>query len=150
MGRHRDHSCLATELTVCSKSTFPPKETLPGAILAVLNPYIEADRDIILVGHDTKQDIQYLASIGVDLLLVPSIRRTLDTQAIHQSWKDLDNVRGLSGVLGDLGLKWRNLHNAGNDAVYTLHALIGVAIEEKRQRKIEADGGEYKPELWTM
>lgn len=52
--------------------------------------------------------------------------------------------------MGDLGLVGINYHNAGNDAVYTLHALIGVAIEEKRQREIEAEGEQYKPELWTM
>lgn len=74
----------------------------------------------------------------------------LDTQAIHQAWKGADDGRGLSGGTGDVALVGTNYRNAGNDAVYTLQALIGVAAEEKRQRQLEAEGKEYKPELWTL
>lgn len=117
-----------------------------------MDPLVEAGRDIVLVGHDVKQDVQYLASIGVDLPNTPNIFRTLDTQAIHMAWKDTPSGRSLSGVMGDLGLVGTNYHNAGNDAVYTIQALIGVAVEEKRQREFIADGNgdDYKPELWTM
>ena len=110
---------------------------------------MEAGRDLVLVGHDTKQDIQYLASIGVDVSDMKSITRMLDSQAIHQGWKDSDNGRGLEGVLTDLGMASKNLHNAGNDAVFTLRALIGVSIEEMRQCEANMNGEEYEPELWT-
>ncbi len=35
----------------------------------------------------------------------------------------------LAAILHDLNLDGWNLHNAGNDAVYTLQAMIGTAIK---------------------
>lgn len=141
-----------TLLTGYRKSAFPTKEKLAEAVSAILNPFVEVGRDIVIVGHDVKQDVQCLASIGVDLPNTPNICRTVDTQAIHMAWKDTPSGRGLSGVMGDLGLVGTNYHNAGNDAVYTIQALIGVAVEEKRQREFKAQGkgDDYKPELWTV
>ena len=111
---------------------------------------MEASREIVLVGHDTKQDIQYLASIGVDVTEMKSITRMLDSQAIHQAWKGIDSGRSLEGVLADLGIASKHLHNAGNDAVFTLQALIGVSIEAMRQCEAEMTGEEYEPELWNV
>ena len=101
----------------------------------------------MLVGHDAKQDIQYLSSMGIDLLGMNGVVRVLDSQIIHQAWKSVDNGRGLESVLADLGVFSRNLHNAGNDAVFTLRALIGVAVEQVRQHEAELAGEEYCPEL---
>lgn len=104
----------------------------------------------MLVGHDAKQDMQYLADIGVDLIGMRCISRVLDSQAIHLSWSNSTNGRSLQQVLVDLGLWGKNFHNAGNDAVYTLRALIGVAIEAQRKTEAELASTEaYVPELVT-
>lgn len=68
----------------------------------------------------------------MDVSEMRSITRILDSQLIHQAWNDLDNGRGLEGVVADLGTMSKHLHNAGNDAVFTLRTLIGVSIEEIR------------------
>lgn len=117
--------------------------------MSILNPYIEASREIIFVGHDAKQDVQYLSAIGVEISHIPCITRVHDSQTLHQAWKKLDNGRGLHSVLSNLGITSNNLHNAGNDAVYTLRAFVGVCIEQIRQQKAEERGEEYEPALLT-
>ncbi len=39
------------------------------------------------------------------------------------------NPRSLGSILAELGIIGWNLHNAGNDAVYTLQAMIAIAIK---------------------
>jgi DNA polymerase III alpha subunit (gram-positive type) len=116
-------------LTSSSKSTFPVEADLLEAIMEILNPYIEAERDLVFVGHDFKHDEQYLASLGLRVASLMRQRETIDTQAMHQAWSGRDNGCGLRGVLGDLELESKHLHNAGNDAVYTLRAMIGLSIK---------------------
>lgn len=117
--------------------------------MAILEPYTSASRKLLLVGHDVGADIKYLSEVGVGLLELPNLIGQLDSQMLHQYWRDLPNGRGLSGVLADLCIGSKNLHNAGNDAVFTLQAVISVAIESIRQIRVEEAGEEYTPALWT-
>ena len=53
---------------------------------------------------------------------------------------DENNPRNLATILAELGITAWNLHNAGNDAVYTLQALIAIVIKslsEEQTRKRE-------------
>jgi hypothetical protein len=48
------------------------------------------------------------------------------------------NPRNLGSILAELGIIGWNLHNAGNDATYTLQAMIAIAvkhIDERRKRR---------------
>lgn len=47
------------------------------------------------------------------------------------------NPRSLSAILAEIGIAAWNLHNAGNDAVYTLQAMLGIACKHLVERKIE-------------
>ena len=51
------------------------------------------------------------------------------------------NPRNLGSTLAELGIVGWNLHNAGNDATYTLQAMIAIAIkhidERKKRRQIK-------------
>ncbi|KAL6356128.1 hypothetical protein LRP88_09716 [Fusarium phalaenopsidis] len=111
------------------KSTFPTKAKTKDAILAILDPYLKGSRNIAIVGHDINQDIKYLKSLGIDIGAVTNAYPPVDTKDIHQSWTNSNNGRGLSSVLLELGIASQNLHNAGNDAYYTLCAMMGIAIE---------------------
>ena len=82
---------------------------------------------MVLVGHDMENDLRCLESIGVNL--TSGVIAHLDTQIAHQAWKKSDSSRSLTAVLNDLDYQPRHLHNAGNDAVWTLRALIGIALE---------------------
>lgn len=127
---------------------MPTLAELPAAILSILQPYLDRGREIALVGHDTQQDIQYLSNIGVDIADLRRVTRVLDSQGLHQVWRDLDNGRSLKTLLNDLGIASRYLHNAGNDAVYTLRAMIGVAIEDLRKRAAQEKDEKYEPIGW--
>ncbi|KAH7328573.1 hypothetical protein B0I35DRAFT_473261 [Stachybotrys elegans] len=127
------------------KSTFPAEADILEAIMEILNPYIEAERDLVFVGHDFKHDEQYLASLGLRVASLMRQRSTIDTQTMHQAWSGRDNGCGLRGVLGDLELDSKHLHNAGNDAVYTLRAMIGLAIRPPRRADAAAAESTEEP-----
>ncbi|KAL8714133.1 MAG: hypothetical protein Q9220_001861 [cf. Caloplaca sp. 1 TL-2023] len=85
-------------------------------------------RKLILVGHDIRMDIDYLRKIGYDVSNLSNIIEALDTADLYRAWKHQQNPTKLGTILCDLELVGWNLHNAGNDAAYTLQALIGIAI----------------------
>ncbi|KAM0436789.1 hypothetical protein ACHAPT_002500 [Fusarium lateritium] len=114
------------------KSTFPTKAKTKNAIMAVVNPYLKDSRNIAIVGHDINQDIKYLKSLGIEVDALANSYPPIDTKDIHQSWTNSTNGRGLSSVLLELGIASKHLHNAGNDAYYTLCAMVGIALEGLR------------------
>lgn len=69
-------------------------------------------RNLILVGHDIKADIEYLRSIGYDVGNVSGILEAIDTADIFRALKHEHQPRNLGSVLLDLGLVGWNLHNA--------------------------------------
>lgn len=128
-------------------STFPEENELPEAIESILEPCIKDRRKLVFVGHDVRQDIKYLSSIGFEALALQGLVEQLDTQDIHQAWRASEQGKGLHHVLNDLCIQSKHLHNAGNDAVFTLRALIGIAIEEIREKEVKQRGEEYTPAL---
>ena len=69
-------------------------------------------RNIILVGHDTKTDIQYLREVGYDVTNLSNILETLDTAELFRALKCESQPAGLGMLLYDLGIAGWNLHNA--------------------------------------
>ncbi|SPO00524.1 uncharacterized protein DNG_03272 [Cephalotrichum gorgonifer] len=90
------------------------------------------ERDIIFVGHDIGSDDRYLASIGCHMDTKNVVLRA-DSKDLYQHLRSADQGRALISVLLDLGIDSKNLHNAGNDAVYTLRATIACAIEGMKE-----------------
>ena len=72
----------------------------------------EEKRNIILVGHDTKTDINYLRQIGYDVANLSNLVETLDTTELYRALKHDSQSSGLGSLLVDLGLTGWNLHNA--------------------------------------
>ncbi|CAN9225007.1 unnamed protein product [Alternaria alternata] len=65
-------------------------------------------RNIIFLGHDTLGDVRYLQQLGYD------------------------PMKAESSVAFDIP-GWK-LHNAGNDAVYTVQAMLGICVKEATLR----------------
>ncbi|KAJ6004954.1 hypothetical protein N7540_012753 [Penicillium herquei] len=100
-------------------------------------------RNLILVGLAMDHDVQILRKTGsvyfyqaadmfFDRLDVAQLFRVL-----RDSKENLGMVR-LLGELNELHSEW--LHNAGNDARYTMHALVRIAMEavgEKQETEME-------------
>jgi hypothetical protein len=54
---------------------------------------------------------------------------TADTTCMWRYLRRETNPRSLGSILAELGIIGWNLHNAGNDAVYTLQAMVAIAIK---------------------
>ncbi|KAF2834940.1 hypothetical protein M501DRAFT_943064, partial [Patellaria atrata CBS 101060] len=93
----------------------------------------DGPRTLILVGHDAKQDIKYLSQAGYNLLNA-SLLEVLDTASIYRAWTRDMHPRSLGTVLLDLDIPGWHLHNAGNDARYTLQALVALSVRSAEAR----------------
>jgi DNA polymerase III alpha subunit (gram-positive type) len=92
-------------------------------------------RNIILVGHDVGADINFLRLLGYDIHNLSTLQEVVDTATMWRYLKRESNPRNLGSILAELGIVGWNLHNAGNDAVYTLQAMISIAIKHLDERQ---------------
>jgi DNA polymerase III alpha subunit (gram-positive type) len=99
----------------------------------------------VLVGHDIGADIQYLRRLGYDPHNLSNLQELVDTASMYRAFRQEPNPRNLGSILADLDLSAWYLHNAGNDAVYTLHVMIGIAIQAMIERQEEK--AKYDKEL---
>lgn len=83
---------------------------------------------IMLIGHDLKNDTEYLKKLN---FTPKHVAGKIDTQRLARISKK--QPPGLTKLLAALSIEAKYLHNAGNDAAYTLQALIGVAVQEHRR-----------------
>lgn len=72
----------------------------------------EPKRNIILVGHDVKTDVDHLRGIGFDVSNMSNILEVIDTADMFRALKHEQQPRSLGAILLDLGLTGWNLHNA--------------------------------------
>ena len=91
-------------------------------------------RNIVLVGHETRSDIDYLQKIGYDVANLSNVIEAIDTVNLFRAYKHEQNPRNLGAILLELELIGWNLHNAGNDAAYTTQALIGICLDARNTR----------------
>ena len=89
-------------------------------------------RNIVLVGHETRSDIDYLLKIGYDVGNLSNVIEAIDTANLFRAHKHEQNPRTLGAILLELQLVGWNLHNAGNDAAYTTQALIGICLDARK------------------
>ncbi|BFZ63727.1 hypothetical protein YB2330_004859 [Saitoella coloradoensis] len=129
------------------KFNFGRTEILPLREIAGRIDYIFQDPRVVFVGHDAKGDIKYLQDAGSQLNAQKVL--VLDTQRV---WKALARVRepasdgggnnrqmSLKALCAEMGVEnVRDLHNAGNDAEYTMQVFLRMAqagIEEVKEGK---------------
>ncbi len=116
-------------------------------ILSNLESLVPRTRNIILVGHDIRNDLQVLQLL--DFNLHTSIRGILDLGKIAS--KLLPNIRiTLSSILTELRCPFQNLHTAGNDAYFTLQALLLLAIRDCPEEKVDSNHREILSALKTV
>ncbi|KAI5370730.1 Putative ribonuclease H-like superfamily [Septoria linicola] len=88
-------------------------------------------RNVIIVGHSLKNDLAYLRLLGgLEVLQLPNVVLRFDTQLIATPKKQKP---GLAKLLVALEIDAKHLHNAGNDAYYTLYALLCMAVKERHE-----------------
>jgi DNA polymerase III alpha subunit (gram-positive type) len=90
----------------------------------------------VLVFHDSASDIKFLEALKYDVTEAKSVLEIVDTRDMYQHGVKASQPAGLERVLAELNIPSRYLHNAGNDAVYTMQAMIGLAFK-LRQKSLE-------------
>jgi hypothetical protein len=83
-------------------------------------------RKLILVGHGLSNDTAYMSKLKFDPHAKGNIIQDVDTQKFVGTKKQ---TVGLSRLMAGLGVNPENLHNAGNDAAYTLQALLLMTVQ---------------------
>ncbi|KAH7411613.1 hypothetical protein DE146DRAFT_602960 [Phaeosphaeria sp. MPI-PUGE-AT-0046c] len=99
-------------------------------------------RKLVLLGHDTLGDIRYLQQLGYDPVRVENIIETMDTAKMYQAWRRDSQPTSLGRIMNDFDVAAWKLHNAGNDAVYTVQAMLAICVREATVRG--------SPELQSM
>ncbi|WPG98590.1 Hypothetical protein R9X50_00138300 [Acrodontium crateriforme] len=113
---------LPSILTSCFRPPYSNKKFNPQNDDA--NP-----RNLILMGHDVTQDIHYTRSIGFDPMNRANISKIpLDTADLFRAYTHSSNKTSLGNMLREFDLVGWNLHNAGNDAVYTVWAFLAICV----------------------
>jgi hypothetical protein len=137
------------------QSTFVPDAHISKTVSDCFTPpygndfpdvkYTLEKRNVVLVGHDINQDINYLRKIGISLANFSCIIDTVDTASLFRVYMHDPNSRSLGHILAEFDLMGWHLHNAGNDAVYTLWAMMAICakhtaaegeVAEKREQKL--------------
>lgn len=95
-------------------------------------------RNVVLVFHDASQDLAYLDKLGCSMDFFENILETVDTRNMHQFIARGQNPTKLETVLDSLGIPWQHLHNAGNDALYTMRAMVALALKSRTERLARA------------
>lgn len=96
-------------------------------------------KKVILLGHDVNSDISYMKKLGFDP--TPYVWETVDSAYLYRTWKQDHNISNLGRILDDFDMVAWHPHNAGNDAYYTIMAMLAVCVREASIRGA-ADVGE--------
>ena len=95
-------------------------------------------RNIVFVGHNPSADIGFLQELEVPVFTElkdrPVFLEIVDTAEIFRVSRQEKTVRSLGTILAGLGVTGWYLHNAGNDARYTLQAMTMLAVSSYRVR----------------
>ncbi|KAG2730714.1 hypothetical protein G9P44_006291 [Scheffersomyces stipitis] len=81
-----------------------------------------------LVGHDVKGDVKWLKQLGVNF---PDNIKTVDTSTLFSITQG-KNGNSLKNALSAVDIPYSFLHNAGNDAYYTLLAAMKLCDPSSR------------------
>lgn len=116
------HGCEALEYHLASGGPFCED--------AVAGKAVE-DVSVALIGHDLRGDLGQMQKLGIHLS--DSVKEQFDTKKMH--WgkvggigqaRDAANL-SLKKLVQHYGLSDAGLHNAGNDARYTLEAFLAIS-----------------------
>ncbi|KAI9762317.1 MAG: Dom-3 Z [Chaenotheca gracillima] len=84
-------------------------------------------RKVVLVAHDAVGDKKYLTGLGFKL--TQFISDTIDSADLYRAANRYLRQPALSTLLLQNGIAAKHLHNAGNDAYYTLRVAVTIAAD---------------------
>jgi DNA polymerase III alpha subunit (gram-positive type) len=102
-------------------------------VKAGITKLLPNDRNVVLITHDGQMDINFTQELEISFQPI----YVLDTQKIAQHPLQLARRIGLRGLLNMLQIKFQHMHVAGNDANFTLRALLLLGIWDSKSEGIE-------------
>jgi DNA polymerase III alpha subunit (gram-positive type) len=111
--------------------------TMLKRLLYMENKPLGEIRDLILVGHGFGFEIKAMKGLGIDLTLAPSVIEIFDTEFLGYEVFGKDFKCSLSKVIKEVGILGESFHNAGNDANFTLRAMLLLAIYRYDPSKLD-------------
>ncbi|KAI9799430.1 MAG: hypothetical protein M1825_004530 [Sarcosagium campestre] len=90
-------------------------------------------RKIVLVAHNAAADIKYLTKLGFEV--TQFISDCIDTADLFRAARRSSRQPALYNLLLQYGIAAKHLHNAGNDAHYTLRVVIAIALDVSQNRR---------------
>jgi hypothetical protein len=130
------------------------QEDLPRTIAKCLciqddsSPDPSVLRNIVIVGHSIKSDLKILQRLGVNVYEIVRVLAILDTHLMARNMFKANSIFlngappitsfNLGALLAELKCphETSDLHNAGNDATFTLHAMVMLAIKSSESREM--------------
>lgn len=104
------------------------QQTTVRELIPELNKLIDRTRNIILLAHDCTSELAILKKLGFDFKT--GITAILDTQQLMTKvFKNSHEFRSLEALLNKLGIQHKELHVGGNDANFTLKALMLLVVK---------------------
>ena len=119
-------SCFREPFSVSYRmksNNFPASSDSLHYALSQEDPHTK--RNIVLVGHDVRSDIEYMRRIGYDISNLSNLLEAIDTADLFKALKHEQQSRSLGAVLLELEMVGWNLHNA----VSTFHESGEVFAE---------------------
>jgi hypothetical protein len=126
----------------------------PATLYSVDGPKGPRKRNVIFLGHDIRNEFEYLRQLGSQIFgpssftypvsememnargvgrseTLGSIIEALDTAVLYRVLLRDAQAQSLGKMMAGLGRTAWHLHNAGNDARYTLEALVALLIKAR-------------------
>ncbi|KAJ5625841.1 hypothetical protein N7510_002150 [Penicillium lagena] len=135
------------ELPTMVDACFVPPYSASKDRFGAVPEYRKGPRKVILVGHNPVGDLKHLRDAGCAMFTDAANneffdnRKVYDTAKLFKSLRGETGIRSLKHILHALNILSMNLHNAGNDAHFTLEALIRMVLEESGET---SDAGERR------
>jgi hypothetical protein len=145
------NDCDFTDYKECAfaETVFVPQADLPTTITESLrikddtSPDSRTLRNIVIIGQSVKTDLKIFQRLGVNVHEVAPVLAILDTDLVARNLFGVNSSTPmasfkLSAILTDLQCPYEisELHNAGNDATFTLHAMLMLVIKRSESREI--------------
>ena len=133
---------IPSTLTKCFHPPFSklsPAPTLTESMqqLELSKKPTEEKRNIVLLGHDTSADIYYLQLLGFSVLNRGNLLEVMDTAVMFRAYTRDVNPGALGKILLHFDMTGWHLHNAGNDAVYTIWSMLAICVASASERGSE-------------
>ncbi|KAK4548611.1 hypothetical protein LTR36_009521 [Oleoguttula mirabilis] len=129
---------IASALTGCFHEPFSKKQPDDSYTVTTKDANaVEEKRNIILLGHDINADIEFCKAIGFHPLNRGNMLDVLDSADLFRAYTKAVNPSSLGNVCYHFDLSAWHAHNAGNDAMHTVWALLAIAVKDASERGSE-------------